>query len=228
MNRRTITTPTVYSMRNTIVSMVFVLGIIFLLVPWQVAFLGCWIFQLFTCAAFRVLPSSVETTPSTPELLQKPDDVSETSPPFSASRRADDTHKNANEHLLLLMTWLLPLAAPVLAVWVRTLMMAGYTTPFDGDHNVLYVAPFLIMVEMGAGRAGFMMRYVRRLSLTAEPDSCVGCHSRSQGKLSSLARHSFWLLVVVSAVFGPRYTYVVFECASVVCGVVGLASILAK
>lgn len=72
-------------------------------------------------------------------------------------RLADESHKNANEHLLLLMTWLLPLAAPVLAVWVRTLMTAGYTTPFDGDHNVLYVAPFLILVEMGAGMGGFMV-----------------------------------------------------------------------
>jgi glycosylphosphatidylinositol deacylase len=35
----------------------------------------------------------------------------------------------------------------VLAVWVRTLSTAGYTTPFDGDHNFLYVAPWLLVAD---------------------------------------------------------------------------------
>ena len=170
--RRTIITPTVYNKRNTIVSMALVFGSIFLLVPWQVAFLGCWIFQLFTCATFRAMsslssnsPSNIQMTPTTPELLNKNDDdfdfdarTPTSSSQFSSQpRHVDESYKNANEHLLLLMTWLLPLVAPVLAVWVRTLMTAGYTTPFDGDHNVLYVAPFLVLVEVGAGPAGFMV-----------------------------------------------------------------------
>lgn len=68
-------------------------------------------------------------------------------------RQAQDESKaerdalNYNMHLLLLLTWLLPLTAPVLAVWVRTLLTAGYTTPFDGDHNFLAVLPFLIVVD---------------------------------------------------------------------------------
>jgi hypothetical protein len=48
-------------------------------------------------------------------------------------------HENAR--FLLLMTWLLPLSMPVLAVWVRSLMTAWYTAPFNGDHNVFKVAP---------------------------------------------------------------------------------------
>ena len=53
------------------------------------------------------------------------------------------------------MTWLLPLVAPGLAVWVRTLATAGLTTPFDGDHNFMYVAPFLVLVEVfGGGTTG--------------------------------------------------------------------------
>jgi hypothetical protein len=58
--------------------------------------------------------------------------------------------RNHNMHLLLLMTWLLPLAAPVLAAWVRTLVTAGITTPFDGDHVFLNVAPFLILVDFAS------------------------------------------------------------------------------
>ena len=51
------------------------------------------------------------------------------------------------------MTWLLPLVAPVLAVWVRTIQTAGYTTPFNGDHNVFKVLPVLVLVDLlGRGR----------------------------------------------------------------------------
>jgi len=53
-------------------------------------------------------------------------------------------------YVLLLMTWLLPLAAPVLVVWVRTLAQVGLTTPFDGDHFVLSVAPFLACVDFAS------------------------------------------------------------------------------
>ena len=48
-------------------------------------------------------------------------------------------------HVLLLMTWCLPVVAPVLLVWARTLLTAGYTSPFDGDHFVLNVVAFLIL-----------------------------------------------------------------------------------
>lgn len=60
---------------------------------------------------------------------------------------------NQNTHMLLFMTWLLPLVAPVLAVWVRTIQTAGYKTPFNGDHNVLKVVPVLMLVDLlGRGR----------------------------------------------------------------------------
>ena len=57
-------------------------------------------------------------------------------------------------HILLLMTWLLPLAAPVLVVWVRTLAGAGLTTPFDGDHFVFSAAPFLVLVDFASWIGG--------------------------------------------------------------------------
>jgi len=52
--------------------------------------------------------------------------------------------------ILLLIFWLLPLVAPVLAVWVRTLATAGLTTPFDGDHDVLASASFLLFVDFAS------------------------------------------------------------------------------
>lgn len=148
--------------------MAFIFFIIFVLVPWQVAFLGCWLIHLYTCAStladnFHYLsaPSpGVEAVPlvqmqggsegAGEENLQTPQQP--TAPPSTGLLRTQQA--NAQLHILLFMTWLLPLVAPVLAVWVRTLATAGLTTPFDGDHNFLYVAPFLVLVEvLGGGDA---------------------------------------------------------------------------
>lgn len=65
------------------------------------------------------------------------------------------TSSNDAEHVLLLLTWLLPLTAPVLAVWVRTLATAGPIALGSvgmGDHNFLSVAPYLVLVEYASRR----------------------------------------------------------------------------
>lgn len=163
---------------TTLVSMGVIFLVIFVLVPWQVAFLGCWLIHFYTCAASLAelslvqahsasgaeavplvsLPSELSPNSESPS-SERPDD--EPNPPRSVARIPPGQVVNAHLHLLLLMTWLLPLVAPVLAVWVRTLATAGLTTPFDGDHNFLYVAPFLVLVEaLGGSDAD---RYVKAL-----------------------------------------------------------------
>lgn len=156
--------------------MVLALALIFLLVPWQVAFLGCWIIQLLNCNATsrpKSYPGSVPTLASTPtsstpacergdEISDKDDLPADRLSPSSSRSSSKPSHMlkptfanvhNQNTHILLLMTWLLPLVAPVLAVWVRTVQTAGYTTPFNGDHNVFKVAPVLVLVDLlGRGR----------------------------------------------------------------------------
>lgn len=124
--------------RGTIASMVFVFALVFLVVPWQVAFLGCWLIQLSTCASSEA-GILVEEDSETTQLPQ-------------TRSRASENNKH-NMYLLLLMTWLLPLAAPVLVVWVRTLAQVGLATPFDGDHFVPSVAPFLILVDYASWSA---------------------------------------------------------------------------
>ncbi|OBZ70020.1 GPI inositol-deacylase [Grifola frondosa] len=191
--------------RNALLSIGFVSLLIFVLVPWQVAFLGCWIFHFYTCAtsiaALAVSSQQSSPTPvplaalasrdsnSSPERTSKP-------PPTSRATLAD--YANANMHLLLFMTWLLPLAAPVLAVWVRTLATAGFTTPFDGDHNFLYVAPFLVLVEFaGAG---------------------PGIERRTDVRETFSPRWGMAVLACVAFVVGPRTTYAVFDVASAAVG----------
>lgn len=150
--------------RSTIFSMGLIFILIFLLVPWQVAYLGCWLIHLFTCSISARHISFVplaETAARAIPLIRTPHsgedvpDVKRVEVQNYESQRAStqkyiiDNH-NHNMHLLLLMTWLLPLVAPVLAVWVRTLATAGLTTPFDGDHDFFNIAPFLILVDFAS------------------------------------------------------------------------------
>jgi glycosylphosphatidylinositol deacylase len=161
-----------HTTRTAALSMLLIFALVLLVVPWQVAFLGCWAVHLYTCAtspppapnqpAIPLDPLDARPPPGSALLQSEPEDEDESGSeltggphaPPSRSRRSSSTrgaraanNAHANAHLLLLLTWLLPLAAPVLAVWVRTLLTAGWTTPFDGDHNVLYVAPFLVLVD---------------------------------------------------------------------------------
>lgn len=207
--------------RSSIFSLALVCLLIFLFVPWQVAFLGCWIYHFWTCAASTVHPlhpphlSStanvpIPLTPVTPESTSS--SASDEMEPLQGGQpsttltpsRTQLAHriqmKTSNEYLLFLMTWLMPLVAPVLAVWVRTLMTAGYTTPFDGDHNFLYVLPFLILVEAGPLSAGFLAQ------------------SPSSGLLSP--KIVLVPAIVLAFVVAPRSTYVLFELASISLGIV--------
>lgn len=148
-------------------SMAFIFLLIFLFIPWQVAFLGCWMIHLHSCASSRAQPHPGSTpapgTSSAIPLIRRDSETNEDGSNTSRGaghgeaqqrvqeyhlQRTDNQHHNA--YLLLLMTLLLPLAAPVLAVWVRTLVTAGLTTPFDGDHFFLNVAPFLILVDFAS------------------------------------------------------------------------------
>lgn len=149
--------------RSTVVSMFLIFLLIFLFIPWQVAFMACWAIQLYTCASLTQYRTPLDSSPpAIPLLSQHPDG------PGGLARREDESsyrsldsnynHKannhNHNMHVLLLMTWLLPLVAPVLVVWVRTLAMAGLTSPFDGDHFFSNVAPFLILVDFASWTSG--------------------------------------------------------------------------
>ena len=201
--------------RASVISMLVIFVMVFLFVPWQVAYLGCWAIHLYTCATSQkisgptvdsdeeevavplVATNSIEeedsvssTTPSSAELATHP-------PPFPR-HKSDSSMTQAyhyNTHLLLLMTWLLPMAAPVLVVWVRTLMTAGLTTPFDGDHFFLNVAPFVGLVEVAS--------------------SGRGLNKHRAGRWLHV-RWAFAVLAVVAFFVGPRKTYLVFDMARVV------------
>ena len=144
--------------------MAIIFASIFLFVPWQVAYLGCWIIHLNSCASFdrrisrfifspNLAMSTVQTSDNDPCVQMNKSGHTEVQNHESQrsllAKDKLDSHNHAM-HLLLIMTWLLPLVAPVLVVWVRTLGTAGFTTRFDSDHEFLNVAPFLVLVDFAS------------------------------------------------------------------------------
>lgn len=132
--------------------MCLIFALIFFFIPWQVAYLCCWLIHLQSCASD--VPGLVSQSTVAVPLLTRDESASrgaEGSESVTAPQdRYSKSNSNHKAHLLLLMTWLLPLAAPVLVVWVRTLVTAGLTTPFDGDHFFFNVAPFIILVDFAS------------------------------------------------------------------------------
>jgi glycosylphosphatidylinositol deacylase len=148
--------------RQTLLSMGVIFFLIFLLLPWQVAFLVCWIIHFYTCAVSVVRAISHDVSPiSTPANDGRGGEDREKKGLQRESQHFSIDNLNHKMHLLLLMTWLLPLTGPVLAVWVRTMMTAGFTTPFDGDHNFMNVAPYLILVDFASWSKGPLLERSR-------------------------------------------------------------------
>ena len=123
--------------------MLLILLLVAIILPWQVAFLGCWIIHLVTCATTYITPAASGEATTPPRSL---------SPARKSSTLPQESQHEA-DHVLLLLTWLLPLAAPVLAVWARTLATAGpvaIDSIYTGDHNFLSIAPYLILVDFAS------------------------------------------------------------------------------
>ncbi|KAF7336221.1 GPI inositol-deacylase [Mycena venus] len=188
--------------RRTIISMCLIFLLVFSLVPWQVAFLGCWLKYLYNCASSKAHIIHVASIPNTMAgpLLRHEGDATEEEPPrlVRPPSYIANNH-NHSMHLLLLTTWLLPLAAPVLIVWMRTLVVAGPTTPFEGDRSFLGVMPFLILVDFVPWTNGPL--YEHTLSV----------------------RWCFACLAAASFLVGSRKVYFVFDVAKVA---IGLAVLL--
>ncbi|KAJ3895608.1 PGAP1-like protein-domain-containing protein [Lentinula edodes] len=189
--------------RSTVVSMCFIFALIIFFIPWQVAYLCCWLIHLQSCASDCFpSPDPVSQVGTAIPLLSRDE-----SPSGGRGGSGQPSHKHLisnshhRAHLLLLMTWLLPLAAPVLVVWVRTLVTAGLSTPFDGDHFFLNVAPFMILVDYA--------------SWTSNP--LLQKHRLVVEKYFS-ASWTLWLVAGVAFFVGPRKTYHVFDAARLAIG----------
>lgn len=119
-----------------------------------------------------------------------------TSPSLATLKLHQDITRLAqDEHLLLLLLWLLAFAAPVLAVWIRTLQTAGVIVPFGGDHNILNVLPWLLLGEAAASRRPLGPARNRRQAIAT---TCI-----------------LGAVPLVAVLLGPRYPFVVYEVTTV-------------
>ncbi|OSX59394.1 hypothetical protein POSPLADRAFT_1048720 [Postia placenta MAD-698-R-SB12] len=203
------------SRRNALLSMGLVFLLIFVFVPWQVAFLSAWIYHFYTCAAYSAScdPSALSGNRAIPLLPRRP------APPPPPARESNldkerTTLLSHHLHALLLMTWLLPIAAPVLAVWVRTASGAGFQavwaseSGWGADRNVLFVAPWLLFVEW-AGAGGGMLgntgwsRFSPALAMGLLPPIAVFFGSRAPYIAFEVASGVMFLIMLGG--IGPRY-----------------------
>ncbi|KAG8696279.1 GPI inositol deacylase [Ceratobasidium sp. 394] len=163
--------------RSSLVFYMLLAALVIVFIPYQVAYLVAFLLHLWGCS---VMKTQLKRQARDPNLASE--------------------HAQAS-HLLLLLFWLLPLVAPVLIVWARTLINAGITTPFDGDHNILNIAFIVMCVELGGSRS---------------PTKSTGLHR------TSLAL-SYLFLGLIAVVLGARYTYLLyfFFNACCVCFMVG-------
>ncbi|TFK55658.1 PGAP1-domain-containing protein [Heliocybe sulcata] len=190
--------------RNTVLSMSLVFALIFFFVPWQVAFLGNWLIFLWVCGTKPSATKSANPAPVEAVPLVHRTTAGDTHSRGGESDDADSSRSlavlqsthNLYRHFLLLKTLLLPLVAPVLAVWVRTLYTAGLTTPFDGDHNFLFVAPWLILVDYASWAKGGDIL--------------------TRGAYESLSIRWLFAILAITAFFpGPRGTFRVVDVAAI-------------
>ncbi|KAG8693366.1 GPI inositol deacylase, partial [Ceratobasidium sp. 395] len=121
-------TPRYSFTRSSMAFYAILAALVIVFVPYQVAYLVAFILHLWSCSVMKT------------QLKRQSRDINLAS-----------LHAQAS-HLLLLLFWLLPLIMPVLIVWARTLINAGITTPFDGDHNILNIAFIVMCVELGGNR----------------------------------------------------------------------------
>ncbi|KLO19789.1 PGAP1-domain-containing protein [Schizopora paradoxa] len=163
------------------ISMLVISALVFLVVPWQVAFLACYMLHFHACATAAVKPGSSPSSPRSPSPGSEQEQ----------HRQEQDAHAQ-RLHVLLLMTWCLPILAPVLAVWVRTLLTAGFTTPFDGDHFVMNVIAFMYLTYSMSGGGPVLLHNKHRFEYIPVP-------------------YLYALGSAVTFVLGPRAMYRTYE-----------------
>ncbi|KAE8267539.1 hypothetical protein A4X09_0g4804 [Tilletia walkeri] len=169
--------------RTTLIAIGTVIIAIFFLVPYQLAFLIATMVQLLNAVRASADLSQERRKRGSSSSVRSTADSSE-----KASRY------NQQMLVLALMMSVLPIRAPVLIVWARNVLLgvrAPATTPGLGDHNVLEIISFVLLVQVGSsGRL-----------LQPAP-------SRTIARITQLL---FSVVAIKSLTWGLRYTYLLYD-----------------
>ncbi|KIW14790.1 hypothetical protein PV08_07575 [Exophiala spinifera] len=114
---------------------------------------------------------------------------------YAKETRSGPAHNffNYSYSILILMLWVLPINLPVLVVWIHNLAV-HWLTPFSSHHNVLSIAPFIILVETLS--SGMMVPSVRSLRWATNL--------------------LFFVLAVYAALYGMTYAYRLHYIANII------------
>lgn len=129
------------SKQRKMISIISLLLLVLLYLPYQFAFVVCTLTQIFsTFNAFLRDPSlNAYSTSFTPrddkkiDIVKKPNLI--------------QNYKNFNLSFTILMLWLVPISIPVLIVWVHDISLK-WRTPFSSHHNILAILPIILLVQI--------------------------------------------------------------------------------
>ncbi|CAO3570504.1 unnamed protein product [Mortierella alpina] len=103
--------------------------------------------------------------------------------------------------LLVVYFFLLPFCVPALMVWIRNIA-AGWFVSFESDHRVLYVAPFIAVVE---GVSSGALPITSRLS-------------RMRPLISTVTVAILNLMMMQLVLFGVRYSWQIYFMSRMLAG----------
>ena len=129
------------SLRRRLTIAVVLFGLVATVIPYQFAYLVACLVQLSTCVR-AVL--AARDHPHYPAASPTPSAPSTSSTSSGAASPID--FSNYAHSVLVLMLCVLPVNLPVFVVWAHNLAV-HWLTPFASHHNVLSVAPFIVLVE---------------------------------------------------------------------------------
>lgn len=174
------------SPRRRIINTLLLLLLVATIIPYPFAYVVACLVQLATCS--RALSHYYSSRP----------------PTLQAANFFNYTYA-----VLILMLWVLPLNLPVLVVWVHNLAVP-YWSAFGSHHNILAIAPFIVLVETLAG--GVM---VPRLRLGKK-------RGWGGGYARVVTNIGFFGLAVYAAVYGMTWAYRLHWIACVIAGWLGV------
>jgi GPI inositol-deacylase len=182
--------------RRRLINTLLLLGLVATIIPYPFAYVVACLVQLATTTRalshYYTISSSAHTRP------------------LAAANFFNYTYA-----VLILMLWVLPLNLPVLVVWVHNLAVP-YWSAFGSHHNILAIAPFIVLVETLAG--GVMVPRLRLGKKGASKVKSKGGVVLGGGYGRIVTNVGFFGLAVYAAVYGMTWAYRLHWIACVVAG----------
>lgn len=129
------------STQRKTISIITLLLLVLLYLPYQFAFVVCTLTQIFlTTYAFIKYDSLNAYSTLFISREDKKNDVSKKS-------NLIENYKNFNLSFTILMLWLVPISVPVLIVWIHDISLK-WRTPFSSHHNILAILPIILLIQI--------------------------------------------------------------------------------